>query len=64
MKSIIKYMIFRHDGFYAVTTVENYYSTEIDAKKISCGFHSPQEIIESYGDWFNTAPWDFAISIT
>lgn len=61
MKSTVKYVIFRHNGAFAVTSVSNYYAPIVNQKKISSGFRSPQEIIDSYGDWFGTAPWNFAI---
>lgn len=61
----MKYVIFLYCGHYAVTPVSNYYAAIWDARKISdCSdFKSPEEIIDRYGDWFNTAPWDFEIHV-
>lgn len=57
----VKYVIFRQGDTYAVTSARNYYAPSVDHKQISSEFGSPQEIIDSYGDWFGTAPWNFAI---
>ena len=59
----MKWIIFKNFKGYAVTSVDNYNARIRDERKVvDCSaFDSPEEIIEYYCKWFNSAPEDMIV---